>query len=546
MSALVARSKRFATPAENLDSVHDLLEDAWNASPGLGDRDRMSVETAVAELVANVIQYGTDGRNVAFTLTVIVEPSRVEVTVSDSGNEVHVDLATRAMPDPLEESGRGIPLMQALLDSVEYHRVEGMNHWTLVRTRAEHPTPALRRTMPPAISISGVIDEMARQRGLDELGILDTPREERFDRVVRLAQQLFGVESVAINLIDRERLWAKSMVGKGPTESVRADSMCTVTITSDETLIVPDLHADPRFTRIADPEAMQFYAGHPLYAPGGERIGAFCVYDSQPRSFSNGEAAMLRDLAGWVQQELSVSQELSRAAEVQQGLLPQQLLSMPGWEIAGMCLPARAVGGDFYDWYPVGEGAAFTLADTMGKGIGSAIIAATVRAVLRSAARFGDVTGAVEAAAAALTADLDSAGLFVTLFHGRLDMDSGEFTFIDAGHGLTIVMRVDGSVERLKSHSPPLGIDAETEWVPQVVCLEPGDTLIAMSDGVLDLYDGTLASLDSVAALAMLAGSAEEIVQAMRSRARGVAPDDVTVMVVRRDPHIAGGSGARL
>jgi len=426
--------------------------------------------------------------------------------------------------------------MQALLDSVEYHRVEGMNHWTLIRARGDHPAAVPKRSLPSTISISGVIDEMARQRALDELGILDTPPEERFDRVVRLAQQLFGVETVAINLIDRDRQWAKSIVGKGSKELPRAASVCTATIETDETLVVPDLTADPRFARIADPEVLQFYAGHPLYAPGGERIGAFCIYDSQPRAFSERESEMLRDLASWVQQELTVSQELTRAAEVQQGLLPQQLLSMPGWEIAGMCLPARAVGGDFYDWYPVGEGAAFTLADTMGKGIGSAIIAATVRAVLRSAARFGDVTGAVEAAAAALTADLDSAGLFVTLFHGRLDMDSGDFTFVDAGHGLTIVMRVDGSVERLKSLSPPLGIDSETEWTAQTVTLEPGDTLIAMSDGVLDLYDGTLASLDNVAALAMLAGSAEEIVQAMRARARGVAPDDVTVMVVRRDP----------
>lgn len=542
MSTLVARSKRFATPAEDLDSVHELLQEAWAASPDLDDRDRMSVETAVAELVANVIQHAGGGGDVAFTLTVIVEDSRVEVTVSDSGVEVDVDLSgKRQMPDPLAESGRGLPLMQLLLDSVEYHRVEEMNHWTLIRTRGEHAgehpdgaaAPVKRHL--PSISISGVIDEMARQRALDELGIVDTPPEERFDRVTRLAQQLFGVESVAINMIDRDRQWSKSIVGPAAPEKPRIDSVCTVTIESDETLVVPDLTLDPRFARLADPSVLQFYAGHPLYAPGGERIGAFCLYDSHPREFGERESAMLQDLASWVQQELSVSQELSRAAEVQQGLLPQQLLSMPGWEIAGMCLPARAVGGDFYDWYPVGEGAAFTLADTMGKGIGSAIIAATVRAVLRSSARFGDVRGAVEAAAAALTADLDSAGLFVTLFHGRLDMDTGEMTFIDAGHGLTIVMRVDGSVERLKSTSPPLGIDAETEWMPQTVTLEPGETLIAMSDGVLDLYDGSLAALDNVAALAMLAGSAEEIVQAMRTRARGVAPDDVTVMVIRRD-----------
>ena len=175
---------------------------------------------------------------------------------------------------------------------------------------------------------------------------------------------------------------------------------------------------------------------------------------------------MLRDLAGWVQQELTVSQELSRASEVQQGLLPQQLLSMPGWRIAGVCIPARAVGGDFYDWYPVGEGAALTLADAMGKGIGASIIAATVRAVLRSAARFADVAGAIDAASAALTIDLNNAGVFVTAFHARLDMDSGELSYVDAGHGLSIIARADGSSVRLRSNIAA-GSVTPTHWNPQ-------------------------------------------------------------------------------
>ncbi len=315
----------------------------------------------------------------------------------------------------------------------------------------------------------------------------------------------------------------------------REASMCTVTIQHDGPLVVSELTADPAHAHKMVPGLINFYAGFPLYAPGGERIGAFCVYDSQPRHFSARETEMLRDLAGWVQQELTVSQELSRASEVQQGLLPQQLLSLPGWKTAGVCIPARAVGGDFYDWYPVGEGAALTLADAMGKGIAAAIIAATVRAVLRSAARFGDVAGAVDAASAALTVDLDNAGVFVTAFHSRLDMDSGVLSYVDAGHGLSIVARADGSSQRLRSTAPPLGVDPETEWQVQTVQLDPGDTLIVVSDGVLDLYDGTLHSLDNLVTLALLAQDPWEIIEAIRARARGASSDDVTVLIVRRD-----------
>ncbi|MDO9590230.1 MAG: SpoIIE family protein phosphatase, partial [Microcella sp.] len=493
----------------------------------------MAAELAIVELTGNVIEHANRGGDISFSLSIVVYDDRIEATVTDSGAVEQVPLAGRTMPDSLAERGRGLPLMQSLSDSVEHRRVEGSNHWTVVRARraSVERTP---RAMP-SISIAGVIDEMARQRALDDMGILDTPPEERFDRVTRLAVQLFGVGNAAVNMIDHDRQWSKSLAGPGSMQTPRSESMCTVTVQGDVALVVPDMLDDERFAAKARPEELRFYAGFPLYAPGGERIGAFCVYDSQPRHFSVRETEMLRDLAAWVQQELTVSQELNRASEVQQGLLPQKLLSMPGWQIAGVCIPARAVGGDFYDWYPVGEGAAFTLADAMGKGIAASIIAATVRAVLRSAARFADVVGAVDAASAALSIDLDNAGVFVTAFHARLDMDSGTLTYVDAGHGLSIVARADGSSQRLMSSAPPLGVDPETEWTQQTVNLDPGDTLIVVSDGVLDLYDGTLASLDKLVALALLAQDPWEMIEAIRARARGSASDDVTLLIVRRD-----------
>ncbi|WP_179873026.1 SpoIIE family protein phosphatase [Microcella indica] len=534
---MVTRTLRLTAPPHTVDTVHDLLDSVWESVPDLSARDRMSLETAIIELTANVIQHANHGRGVQATLTVIAYEDRLEATLSDSGEVDHVDLEGREMPEAesLAESGRGVPLMKALVDTVEHRRVDGFNHWTLVRGREAQDVDRSSTRGMPSVSITGVIDEMARQRALEELGILDTSPEERFDRVTRLAKSLFGVQSAAINLIDGDRQWAKSIAGDAVVEMPRESSVCTDTIMGDDTLVVPELTADPAYAVRAQDGLINFYAGHPLYASTGERIGAFCIYDPHPRAFSEREQAMLRDLASWVQQELSVSQELSRAAEVQQGLLPSKMLSMPGWDIAGFCQPARAVGGDFYDWYPVGEGAAITLADTMGKGIAAAIIAATVRAVLRSAARFGDVTGAVNLAAASLNADLDTTGLFVTLFHARVDMDSGEVTFVDAGHGLTVIARTDGTIERLRSHSPPLGVDIDTEWEEQTITLEPGDTLVAASDGVLDLYDGSLDGLDRVAALALLASSSQEVVDALRTRARGTSSDDVTVVVVRRD-----------
>ena len=534
MPEVVSRTLHLSSPPDTVDTVQDLLATVWAQTPRLDPADRLAAELAIIELVANVIEHANAGAAIHYSLSIVVFDDRIEATVTDSGSVGHVDLRDRAMPDAMAEEGRGLPLMQALSESVEHRRVDGYNHWTLVRARRYGTASAAKKAMP-SISIAGVIDEMARQRALDDMGILDTPPEERFDRVTRLAKQLFGVKTAAINLIDQDREWSKSVTGLGSVSTARTASVCAVTMQGDEALVVPNLAADPRFVDKVTPDSSRFYAGYPLYAPGGERIGAFCVSDPQPRHFSARETEMLRDLASWVQQELTVSQELSRASEVQQGLLPQKLLSMPGWQVAGVCIPARAVGGDFYDWYPVGEGAAFTVADAMGKGIGASIIAATVRAVLRSAARFADAAGAVNAASAALSVDLDNAGVFVTAFHARLDMDSGVLSYVDAGHGLSIVARADRSSQRLRSHAPPLGVDAETEWPLQTVQLNHGDTLIVVSDGVLDLYDGSLGALDNLVALALLATEPAEIIEAIRARARGTNADDVTMLIVRRD-----------
>jgi PAS domain S-box-containing protein len=224
--------------------------------------------------------------------------------------------------------------------------------------------------------------------------------------------------------------------------------------------------------------------------------------------------------------EMMVAEDLERAAEVQRGLLPKQFVNLPGYQVAGACLPAQAVGGDFYDWYPVAEGAAFTLADVMGKGIGAAIFAATVRAVLRSGSRHEGISLVVEDAAETLGSDLDEAGVFVTLFHARLNVETGVLQYIDAGHGRT---------DRLATTNFPLGSGINESWTEKTVTLDHGDTLIAVSDGVLDIFDGTLASLDEVAKVARGSQSAQAVVDTFVEIAKGAcAADDVSLLVVRR------------
>ncbi|MFC8192845.1 PP2C family protein-serine/threonine phosphatase [Cellulomonas sp. NPDC057328] len=385
--------------------------------------------------------------------------------------------------------------------------------------------------------------EEERVTAVRELGLLDTPPEERFDRVVRLAQQLFDVPTAYVSLVDRDRLFYKAKVGLDLLEAPRDTSFCRLTIEDGETFVIEDAAADPRFTTnpwVVDDPGLRFYAGHPL-AAGGHRVGTLCLVDNRARVFGEADRALLRDLAAWVEEELVVVEELERAAHVQAGLLPAAPPRVDGWEVAGACQPARGVGGDFYDWAPTPTGVTLSIADVMGKGMGAAIIAATVRAVLRAASRRGDVEQAVAAAEEALASDLTQTATFATLLHAHVEAATGEVSYVDAGHGLSAVVRADGGVHRLAPGGPPLGFlldvaPGEAVRDAERLTLAPGDLLLAVSDGVVDALGGDVAVMDEVAATAVGAATAAEAVDRVLALAArsGTRPDDVTVVAVRR------------
>ncbi|WP_210480121.1 PP2C family protein-serine/threonine phosphatase [Naasia sp. SYSU D00948] len=385
------------------------------------------------------------------------------------------------------------------------------------------------------------VAELSRQRSLDELGILDTACSERFDRIARTAQQLLGFETVIINFVDHDRQWTKASTRPDlPRVTPRDESFCHFAIQQRAPLIVHEPETDPRFRGnpfVAREDGIRFYAGQSIQGPSGERVGAICVADYGRREFGPEQQAILRDLAVWVEEELALARELTDSARVQSGLLPQSLVTMPGYEASGVCLPIRTVSGDFFDWYPVRGGAAFTLADAMGKGIPAALMAATVRATMRAGSRFDGVASAVEAAAETLDADLENSRTFVTLFHGHLEEDTGVLRYIDAGHGLTLLLHGDGSTERLASTGLPLGVGWDVTWEEREVAMRHGDLLISVSDGVLDAFGGTLDALGQVERIAReCSGAAEAVVAAITEEVGSRAPDDVTVLAVRRLP----------
>ena len=238
--------------------------------------------------------------------------------------------------------------------------------------------------------------------------------------------------------------------------------------------------------------------------------------------------------------DTAVASELERATEVQLSLLPQEDVRVDGYDVAGVFRPSRSVGGDFYDWYRTPEGLHLTFADAMGKGMGAALIAATVRAVMRSTGHRQDLDAAFASASKTIAADLESSNSFVTLFHARLDAASGVVNYVDAGHGLALHITAEGLAHRLPSGGPPVGAWAGSTWPQSAIALAPGDSLVVVSDGVLDLFDSVEQFTDAVLSAAHGQVSAQSASSAIMALAPAeTAEDDVTVVVVRRLPEPA-------
>ena len=151
-------------------------------------------------------------------------------------------------------------------------------------------------------------DEETRLAALHSLGLLDTEAEERFDRITRLACRIFGTSMATVSLVDADRQWFKSSVGLPFPETAREDSFCAHAILDDEPLVIGDATTDYRFAdnpQVLGEPNIRFYAGQPISAPGGEKLGTLCVIDDQPRSTDDFDAEALRELADMVEHEIA-------------------------------------------------------------------------------------------------------------------------------------------------------------------------------------------------------------------------------------------------
>jgi sigma-B regulation protein RsbU (phosphoserine phosphatase) len=236
--------------------------------------------------------------------------------------------------------------------------------------------------------------------------------------------------------------------------------------------------------------------------------------------------------------------ELSIARSLQAAMLPQRLPENPRYAGKATMVPAREMGGDFYDFFSLGRNRiGLVIADVSGKGVPAAFFMAISRTVLQGTARERQEPGKCLAETNDLLCEQNPLELFVTAFYGILDLDTGELRYANAGHNPPIIAPKEGAVSQLPvTGGIAMGVMPGLPYAENAVTLTPGDTLILYTDGISEAMDRDGQEFTEARLIGSLAESHRESVEIVMSsvidavhRFVGDAPqsDDITCLIVR-------------
>jgi sigma-B regulation protein RsbU (phosphoserine phosphatase) len=259
----------------------------------------------------------------------------------------------------------------------------------------------------------------------------------------------------------------------------------------------PDVRVDPYYE-----------TGHPstrseLDIPlkvRGRFIGVFDIQHTEVDAFSPNRIRLLEALAGHVATAIDnahmfqrerfekerLLMELDGAQRIQRSLLPSGARQVSGFTMTGVCLPCRAVGGDWYDYVPLDDGrTAVVLADVAGKGLAAALLMSSTRSLLRLVAREGARPAEVLSRMNRILLDDFPTARFVTMVYALLDPDEGLVDFANAGHLPPLLVETTAAHFQETVSGLPLGI-GECEFSERSIRMAPGSRLVLYSDGIAE------------------------------------------------------------
>jgi serine phosphatase RsbU (regulator of sigma subunit) len=417
-----------------------------------------------------------------------------------------------------------------------------------------------------AASLQGLLSEDKKIEGGPQMRALiragrelagNMPLSELFNLIMTLSIDAVGAARGVLMTVEGDDLVVQAARGEG----FRISSMVRDRVMKEKTsLLVRDARLDEAFAGRQSIVQQQIRSMLAVPLQTDDRVIGLIYLDSPHfvHEFTKDDLNLLTVMANVAairiehtrlaeveQAERELARDLQQAAVIQKGLLPTSAPVVPCADLAGYNAPCRTVGGDYYDFFSYPDGrVAILVGDVAGKGMPAALLMSSLQA--RVQVLFEDPTNL-----AALVTRLNRiistncpANRFISFFIAVLDPTTSELTYVNAGHNPPLLVRPDGSLEKLEGTGLILGILPIAQYEQRTCRMEPGDVVVLFSDGVTEAtrphVDEEFGEERLAQALAELKGeSAQSIIEAINQRVydfTGGAPpaDDITLVVAKR------------
>lgn len=271
-------------------------------------------------------------------------------------------------------------------------------------------------------------------------------------------------------------------------------------ISTGDCLVIPDVSLDPRYIEGRSRTRSEITV--PIVR-NKRAIGALNLESDQLSSFGEGDLEVLQFFADaasisiekamlhrqLMDKEL-LDKQLELASDLQSQLFPKESPRASGYDIAGICLPAEEIGGDYYDFIPLRGGRlGVAIADISGNGIAAALVMTAFRGLLRIHTQGSPKLNKIACTINRQLPEFTAGNQYVTAVYGLLNPAADEFSFINCGHHPPMLIHADGNTSILRDHGPALGILEQVSFPLKETPLVPGDTLVLYTDGVVELCD---------------------------------------------------------
>src|SRR5262245_11349313 len=394
--------------------------------------------------------------------------------------------------------------------------------------------------------------------------VFHRPLNELLDTIMDLAGKAVRFERGLLMLREGEVL-QPHVIRVPPAEAGRAISVSRTianrVIQNQESILTSDALVDDRFKAGASVEIQQIRSLMcvPLwnnrdvigliYVDSRQRAGLFKLEDLRLLTHLANVAAVKIENARLFEQAVAaerMEQEIQKAAEIQNHLLPAEGPPIDGYEVFGTSLMCRAVGGDYYDYLGLEGGrVGVGLGDVAGKGMPAALLMASFQASLRALSELGMPVDETITRMNRVMCKTVPDNRFVTFFYGVLDPGSNTVTYVNAGQTPPYLVRAAGGIEQLGQSGPPLGLLDDSTYRPHTLTMEPGDILICYSDGVSEASapeghqfgEERLAELVARERVRTPGEIVRVVTEAMAAHCAGhTYGDDVTLVILKRRP----------